>query len=122
MFFNGVTPSNTPVLVEIVKCSLATNANNGQQVTPVQWRGQGNTSGAGLTAQLSAYAGYVSEPTVETTLEPLWVPPTTGLVLPLALGDEPEVIASASMGIGIRVTPAQTVSCLAYMRFVQGVT
>lgn len=121
--FNGVTASNAPVYVELVKSSQATNGTNGTAVTPVQWRGQGNTSGTGLTSQVTAYAAYVSEPTVLTMLDSWFVPPTSGAIVQLPLGDEAELIAGAgTMGLGLRVTPAQNVSVAASMRFVQGVT
>lgn len=123
VFFTGVTATNSPVLVELIKSTLASNATAGAAVTPVQWRGQGNTTGAGLTSQITAYAGFVTEPTVATALESWLVPPTTGVIVPMPLGDEPELIAgAATMGIGIRVTPTQAVSVIAYIRFQQGLS
>ncbi len=121
--FNGTSSTAVPTLVELVKCSLASNGTLAAAVTPVQWRGQGNTSGAGLTSKFLGYAGYVSEPTVITTLQPFWVPFTSGIVYPLPLSDEPELIAgSATMGLGIRVWASSAVNVHAYMRFVQGLT
>lgn len=122
--FSGVSSSDLPAYVELVKSSQATNGTNGTAITPVQWRGQGNTSGAGATSQIAAYGGYVSEPTVLTMLDCWWVPPTTGTIIPLPLGDEPELIMGAgTMGLGLRVTLiTSNLRVAASMRFVQGLT
>lgn len=121
--FNGTTATNTPVLVEFVKSTQASNGTNGAVVTPVQYRGQGNTTGAGLTSQVTAYAGYVAEPTVLTVLDAFLIPPTSGAIVQLPLGDEAELIAGAgTMGLGVRITPTQTVGVMASIRFVQGLS
>jgi len=121
--FDGVTASNTPVLVEVCKCSCATNYNYGAAAQITQWRGPGNTSGAGLSALFQAYAGYVAEPTVLTRVEPILLSPTSGVIYPLPLGDECELIPGvATMGIAICVTNPQAVNVQAYMRVLQGLS
>jgi len=121
--FDGVTASNTPALVQVAKCSMATAGNPGQPATISQHRGPGNTSGAGLTPKFSANAGYAIEPTVFTQVLPVLTPPTSGYIDPDALGDELEIIpGSGTMGIAIRVMNLQAVNCHAWMRVAQGVT
>lgn len=120
--FDGISAANTPVLVELMKSSQATNGTNGAAATITQWRGPGNTAGQGLAPLLTAFAGYVAEPTVLTRLAQWFVSPTGGLVLPLPLGDEPELPPLAAFGLALRVTPPQSVDVQAYMRFSQGVS
>lgn len=123
VFFDGISATNAPVLVELVEATMANPGFAGQPATIRQWRGQGNAPGAGLTSKFTAFAGYSLEPTVISRLEPYLVPPTTGLVVPFALGDEPEIIAGVgSMGIGLRVLNLQAVNVQAYIRFAQANT
>jgi len=118
--FDGVTASNTPVLVELVKSTNATNSTpgtNNTSVTPVQTRGVGNTTGNGLASLFTAFAASTSEPTVLTVAKRWLIPPTSGLLQQLPLGRETEIIPS--MGLGLRVTAPQTVNVRAYFEFAQ---
>jgi len=121
VFFDGVTASNTPVLIELVKSTNATNSTPGTgntSVTPVQARGDGNTTGSGVAATFTAFAACTSEPTVLTVVKRFLVPPTSGLLYQAPLGREAAIIPS--MGLGVRVTAPQTVDVRAYMEFIQG--
>lgn len=119
--FDGVSAANTPVLVELVKSSDATNSTpgtNNTAVTPVQARGDGNTTGAGLAPVFTAFAAATTEPTVLTVLKRWLVSPTSGMVYQAPLGREAAIIPS--MGLGLRLTAPQTVNVRAYMEFIQG--
>ena len=119
--FDGVTASNTPVLVELVKSSNATNSTpgtNNTSVTPVQSRGDGNTNGAGLAPLFTAFAASTSEPTVLTVLKRWLVPPTSGFVYQAPLGREAAIVPSS--GMGVRLTAPQTVNARVGLEFVQG--
>jgi hypothetical protein len=119
--FDGVTAGNTPVLVELVKSSNATNSTpgtNNTTVTPVQSRGDGNTNGAGLAPLFTAFAASTSEPTVLTVLKRWLVPPTSGLLYQAPLGRETAIIPS--MGLGVRLTAPQVVNVRCGFEFVQG--
>lgn len=125
VFFDGVTAGNTPVLIELVKSTNATNSTpgtNNMSVTPVQTRGDGNTAGSGTAATFTAFANSTSEPTVLTVVKRFLVPPTSGLLYQAPLGRETAVIpiASTFMGLGLRVTAPQTVNVRAFMEFIQG--
>jgi hypothetical protein len=125
VFFDGVTASNTPVLVELVKSTNATNSTpgtNNTSVTPVQSRGDANTTGNGVAASFTAFANSTSEPTVLTVVKRWLVPPTSGMLYQAPLGRETAVIpvASTFMGLGLRLTAPQTVNARCYMEFIQG--
>lgn len=118
---DGVTAGNTPILVELVKSSNATNSTpgtNNTSVTPVQSRGDGNTSGSGLAALFTAFAASTSEPTVLTVVKRWLVPPTSGLLYQAPLGRETAIIPSS--GVGVRLTAPQTVNARVGLEFVQG--
>lgn len=119
--FDGVTATNVPVLIELVKSSNATNSTpgtNNTSVTPVQTRGDGNTSGTGLAALFTAFAASTSEPTVLTVAKRWLVPPTSGIVYQLPLGRETAVIPSS--GLGLRLTAPAAVNARCNLEFVQG--
>ena len=119
--FDGVTATNTPVLVELVKSSNATNSTPGTgntSVTPVQVRGDGNTNGAGLAPLFTAFAAATSEPTVLTVVKRWLVPPTSGLLYQAPLGRETAIVPSS--GLGLRLNAPQTVNVRCGMEFIQG--
>jgi hypothetical protein len=124
--FNGTTSANEPVLIELVKCTNASNATPGTgntEVTPVQSRGNGNTgAAAAIAATMTAFANCTSEPTVEACLKEWRVSPTSGMIYQAPLGREAEIpaVASPFAGLGIRCTAAQEVKCRAYMEWIQG--
>jgi hypothetical protein len=127
VFFDGTNSANTPVLVELLKSSQATNSTagtNNTQVTPTQVRGSGNTSGAGTTPKWNAAANWTSEPTVLTLLWAALVPPTSGLLVQYPLGDEDELpaVASTFAGIILRCNAPQAVNVRAQMKILQGAT
>ncbi len=128
MSFPGVT-ANEPVLIELCKCSLATNSvpgTNNTLVKPVQVRGSGLmlNEGRGNEPYMEALAASVAtfEPTVMTPLKVWRVSPTSGLIYQLPLGREPECQPSsgAAMGLALRMTASVAVSVVAYMEFLQG--
>lgn len=119
--FDGVTASNTPVLIELVKSTNASNSTpgtNNTSVTPIQTRGDGNTSGNGVAATFTAFAASTSEPTVLTVVKRWLVPPTSGLLYQAPLGREVAIVPS--MGLGVRITAPQVVNARVYLEFVQG--
>lgn len=72
--FDGVTPANVPVLVELCYCTWATNGpgTNSTSVTPLQ------ANGRVLTAGFTAAKSWSAEPTALTVLEDLLVTPAGG--------------------------------------------
>jgi hypothetical protein len=121
VFFNGTNAANEPVLVELVKSTNATNSTpgtNNTSVTPVQSRGDGNTTGSGLASLFTAFSASTSEPTVLTVLKRYLVPPTSGQLIQLPLGRETAIIPS--MGLGLRLTASVEVKARAYMEYVIG--
>lgn len=119
--FDGTTPTNTPVLVQLLKSTQA-GAGTGTAVTMIQSRNLGNTSGGGAAAALTATAAYSAEPTVFSPLKSWLVSPTSGLLVQFPLGREPEVplTAANAFGLAIRCNAPQAVNVRAYMEFVQG--
>lgn len=120
LFFDGVTGSNTPVLVELLKQKSASSTGTKTETTPVQTRGDSNTTETGLASLFKSFANFTAEPTELTLIKPYLVPPTAGLLVQAPLGREVSLIPS--MGLVIRVTAAQVVNCRGYMEFIQGST
>lgn len=99
--FDGITPLDPAVLIELVTSTNATNS------TP----GTGNTSvtptaayGRSITTGFTAFAASTSEPTVLTVQEDWTQSPYMSAVwYDWPLGDTPDFPVSA--GVGIRLTP-----------------
>lgn len=112
--FDGVTASNTPVLIELVGSTQATAGTPGTSPTPYLIRGLG-------AALATAAESYSVEPTVLTQAKEYLVTPNGGcLVVQFPLGREYQSNLSGSatlLGIGIRDTAPQVVNARAYVEF-----
>lgn len=99
--FDGITPLDPAVLVELVTSTNATNSTPGTgntSVTPTQIYGRSITTG------FTSFAASTSEPTVLTVVEgwPL-SPYMTSLWYDIPLGDTYDFPVSS--GVGVRFTP-----------------
>lgn len=119
--FNGTNAEREPVIVELVKCTLA-GVGTFTAGTPVQVRGNTNTGGSGTAATITSGSNYTVEPTVVLETKSWFVSPTSGLFYPVPLGRETEVPQAASpfIGIGLRMKAKDEVKVRAYLEFVQG--
>lgn len=110
IMFQGTSPTNEPVLIELGYCTWATNSpgTNSTSETVVQ------ASGRVLTAGFTAGRAWSSEPTTITVLEPLFIHPQAGLIYQIPLGDEYD--SALAEGFVIRCTAANAVDARALMR------
>lgn len=106
--FNGVTTTDVPVLVEIVRQSSAGTASALTIVT--------ETESSSKTCQATARKGFSStEPTTGDVVRSWYVTPTGGLfVMQFPLGRE---IDALSNRIALRVTAPQAETVTAYISF-----
>lgn len=113
VFFDGVTSSAVPVLVELCRSTQAT-AGTSSSATIKQ------TRGAARTVQATGAYNYTAEPTVLTFHRQWLVPAFMGsLIVQFPLGREPEQVASAN-GLAVRVTAPATVNVRGYVEFEEG--
>jgi hypothetical protein len=111
--FDGTDSTKTPVLIEIVSGTDASNSpgTNSTSVTPLQLRGRVST------AQTAAAKNWTTEPTVLTQLEPLRVSPTAGTIIQLPLGREIECDATNLKFLGLRLTAGAAVNVTGWLEF-----
>lgn len=103
--FDGVTATNTPVLVELCYATFATNApgTNSTSITVQQ------VYGRSITAGFTAAYNWTTEPTVLTAIDSFTVTPNGGtLVYDFPLGTSPD--SAVSQGFVIRLTAANIVN------------
>ena len=103
VFGKGVSTTDTPILVSLVRKSAA---GTGTAVTEVK----NDTDDAG-TIQTVAISNDTAEGTVTDTLQNWEVHPQTGLAIFFPLGQEPIVPSAGIMAIRCTAAQAQTVSC-----------
>lgn len=99
--FDGITPLDPSVLIELVTSTNATNSTpgtNNTSVTPSQAYGRSITTG------FTAFAASTTEPTVLSVFEG-WTqsPYMSNIWYDWPLGDTPDF--AVSVGIGFRLTP-----------------
>ena len=113
--FDGVTSSNTPVLVELVTSTNATNSTPGTANTSESANIQ-QLYGRSITTGFTAFSASTSEPTVLTVIERFLLTPTGGTIFyDYPLGDTPD--GAVSSGMGLRLTAPATVNARASMTF-----
>lgn len=103
--FDGVTATNTPVLVELCYATFATNGpgTNSTSITVAQ------TYGRAITAGFTAAYNWSAEPTVLTTIDNYTVTPNGGTVIvDIPTGSTPD--SAVSQGFVIRLTAANAVN------------
>lgn len=113
VFFDGVTPTAVPVLVELCGFTMAGAGAGQTSVTAQQIRGDANE-----TLVAAANYGYTTEPTVAVVLKQWLVSPTSGLIIQSPLGREvlsTVAATTARKGIGLRLTAPAGVNARAYM-------
>jgi|SRR5579859_1772362 len=108
--FNGVTASNTPVIVRLYVYTVATSGTSTAS-TPLQ------VSGRTIAATNMAGAfNFTAEPTVKAYFDEWSLTPNGGTVIyDYPLGDEPDYFNSGNMGFGLEITPAQQVGVTSSM-------
>lgn len=110
--FDGISGTGVPVLVELVRSTLATAGTPGSSPTPVQLRGLARACRA------TAGVNYTAEPTVLTQLKAWLIHPQSGKDYQFALGREIEV--GNGIGIGVRITAAAIVNSRTNLEFEEG--
>lgn len=101
--FRGVTSTDVPVKVEIVRSTQATAGTSSPQ-TPIA------VDSADPAALCSGAKAFTAEPTVLTAIEEFSVTPTGGtVILQIPLGDEPNCPVSNGLGVRLTAPQAQTV-------------
>lgn len=104
--FDGTTATAVPVTVEVGYCTWATNSpgTNSTSITPFQ------ANGRPLTVGFTAGKTWTTEPTVITAGEPFVIPPTSGAIIDIPLGDEWD--CALGEGFVIRCTAAAIVDVM----------
>ena len=112
--FDGVSATNTPVLVELCACTFATNPPGTNSTTITVQQDYGRAIVAGFTA---AYAWTAAnEPTVITPFDSLTLTPNGGLVVrDFQFGRTPD--SAVSTGFCIRCTAGAAVNVRGNMYF-----
>lgn len=113
--FDGTSTTDTPIVVELCASTQATAGTKTTQA-PVQIRGPLRT------VQAAGARSYSAEPTVLTTLKRWRIHPQAGILYLLPLGREIEAydVASATKGLCLRVTSAQSMNVQGYIEFEEG--
>jgi hypothetical protein len=108
VFFDGVSPTGVPVLVELMRQTDAgtSSANTPRLVAP---------SGAAETIQTTARDSFTVEPTPSDILERRLVHPQQGFEIIYPQGGEPTIPGGGR--IGIRCTAPAGVNAVAKMKF-----
>jgi hypothetical protein len=107
--FDGVTATNTPVLIELCYSTFATAGTN-SAVTPAQIYGRATAVGA------TAARNYTVEPTVLTVIKEYLLTPNGGLVIEEFAPDK-GFDSAVSQGFALRCTAAQIVNLRAAFEF-----
>lgn len=115
--FNGVTATAVPVIVRLVRTTVAPVGGGTISQAPTP---QDSASPASLctayqptTATPGVYA--TTAPTVGVVLRTFYVPPTSGLVLQFPLGAEPDSPPTAASGFGIQCVAPAAVAVTSYL-------
>lgn len=104
--FDGVTAGNRPILIELVRCTFATNP-----------PGTASTDTAAAIAQLyglsiahgcTAAHTWTTEPTVRTVIDGMRIHPQSGVIYQLPLGRTPDCVGSD--GFIVRLTANEAVN------------
>ncbi len=115
--FDGTSASNTPVLVELVGCTLATQGTRTIAV-PVQTYGESTAVNI-----FSGFVNYTVEPTALTVLKEFLVTPNGGLLImqsPLSRETTNGVSTSTQKGLGLRCTAQQAVNARGHFEVTEG--
>lgn len=111
--FHGVTASDVPALIEVVKGDDTTNppGTNSTTLTPAQLRGRV------LTCDASAAHTWTAEPTTLTRLWEMRVSPTSGVIIQLPLSREIECDPTTNKFLGLRITAPAAVTVSGTLEF-----
>lgn len=108
--FDSTSATAAPVLVRLYTQSTA--GSGGTTVTPVKWDQVGGTPT--VTALKGPAGTWTTEPTAGDVLASWRIPPTSGVIQQLPLGDEP--VSPVGGRLAITVTAAATVNCTVTIR------
>ncbi len=112
VFFDGVTASRVPVLVELMT-SDATVLGTATAITPEP------LSGISAAAESAGAEIFTVEPTVLSLIKPFWVDPDRGrLILPFEKSDDIDQITTP-LRLYLRCTAPDIVNVRAYMEFTE---
>ena len=107
--FNGTTSTAVPVIVRLVRCTVAPVGGGTitQSATPIDSSAPTSSYTAYMPTTASPGVYATTAPTVGVTLRTWYVPPTSGLIVQFPLGQEPDGPATTAAGLGIQcVAPA----------------
>lgn len=112
--FNGTSSSAVPVVVNLIRTTTAgtTGGTISQAATPLDAAAPSSTCTATMCTTVGAWG---TVPTAGAILRTWFVSPTSGLVLQLPLGQEPDGPATASFGFGIYCVAPAAVGVMAYL-------
>lgn len=115
--FNGTSGSAVPVLVRLVRTTVAPVGGGTitQAATPLDAASPTSLCTAYMptTATPGVYA--TTAPTVGVILRTFYVPPTSGLVIQFPLGAEPDSPPTAAAGFGIQCVAPAAVAVTSYL-------
>jgi hypothetical protein len=115
--FDGTTAANTPVLLELVSCTLATQ---GSRTIAVPQQTYGDSTATNI---FSGFVNYTGEPTVETTMKEWLLTPNGGLIIiqsPLGRETINPVSTAVQKAVGLRCTAQQSVNVRGYFEISEG--
>lgn len=114
--FNGVTASAVPIVVRLVRTTVApvTGGTITQAPTPLDPAAPASSYTAYMPTSATPGA-YATPPTAGAILRTWYVSPTSGLVVQFPLGQEPDGPATTAAGLGIQVVPPAAVAVSSYM-------
>ena len=115
--FNGTTSSAVPVVVRLVRTTVAP-AGGGtitQSPTPLDSASPSSSYTAYMPTTGAGGTYATTRPTIGVTLRTWYIPPTSGIVIQFPLGQEPDGPATTAAGLGIQCIAPATVSVNSYM-------
>jgi len=115
--FNGVTATAVPVIVRLVRTTVAPVGGGTitQAATPLDSSAPGSLCTAYMPTTASPGVYATTAPTVGVILRTWYVPPTSGIVVQLPLGQEPAFPATAGAGLGVQCVAPAIVAVTSYL-------
>jgi hypothetical protein len=119
--FNGVTSTNVPVIVRLVRTTVVPSGGGTitQAPTPTDTNSPASLCTAYMptTATPGVYA--TTSPTVGVMLRSWYIPPTSGLTYQIPLGLEVISPAVAGSGVGIQCVAPAAVAVITYLSWLE---
>jgi hypothetical protein len=115
--FNGTSATAVPVIVRLVRTTVAPVGGGTitQAATPLDPASPASLCTAYMPTTASPGVYATTAPTVGVTQRTFYVPPTSGIVIQLPLGQEPESGTTAAGGFGVQCVAPAIVAVTTYM-------